>query len=346
MIAAIVVLLPFLLSLSCSVPGDGRGGEESGLWPQIEPYREGYLQVSDLHSIHYRICGNPGGIPVFVLHGGPGAGCYPYYRRFFNPEKYMIVLHDQRGCGRSTPYLETRDNTTWDLVDDIERLRGHLGIDKMILFGGSWGTTLALAYGEEHPANVMAMVLRGVFLATDQEIEHYYHGGVRHVFPEAYDRLEAKMKEVGKMTSPEDLFELIAGEDGELSKEYAIAWVEYESAISRLIPEKSTIREGWENNENFRRVIHSMGLLENYYMANRCFLDEGQLLANAHRIAGIPTYIINGRYDMVCPPLNAYLLHSRLDSSSLVFTEAGHSMGERETEKELLRTMKEMEDLF
>jgi proline iminopeptidase len=159
------------------------------LWPEISPFRAEFLRVSPIHEVYFELCGRPDGKPVFVLHGGPGASCSPYMRRFFDPQKFLIVLPDQRGAGESRPFGEIRQNTTQDLVEDIEILRKHLKLGKIILFGGSWGTTLGLAYAEKYPENVAGMVLRGVFTATKEEIEHYYHGGVRNFFPEAYDRL-------------------------------------------------------------------------------------------------------------------------------------------------------------
>jgi proline iminopeptidase len=199
--------------------------EEMRLWPQIEPFESGYLRVSDVHEIYYELCGNPDGKPVFVLHGGPGAACSPYYRRFFNPEKFLIVLHDQRGCGKSRPFAELRENTTQHLVEDIEKMRKHLDLDKIVLFGGSWGTTLGLAYGETYPENVAGMVLRGVFLATKEELDHYYHGGVSLFFPDVYDRLLSVLPDKNRRPLPDAFVEQLQNDDPGVRRPTGIAWV-------------------------------------------------------------------------------------------------------------------------
>jgi proline iminopeptidase len=178
-----IIVFSIFFVFNCSSNND-----EIKLWPEIEPYQTGYLKVSEIHEIFYELCGNPSGKPVFVLHGGPGGNCSPYMRRFFNPDKFLIILHDQRGAGKSRPYAEIRENTTQHLVADIDRLRTHLNSGKIILFGGSWGSTLALAYGEMYPQNVNGMILRGIFTATKGEIDHFYHGGVSKFFPEVYDK--------------------------------------------------------------------------------------------------------------------------------------------------------------
>ncbi|MCK4537348.1 MAG: prolyl aminopeptidase [Candidatus Krumholzibacteria bacterium] len=342
-----VLLFFVVIFLLMELSGSAAAEDELPLWPEIEPYEEGYLQVSDLHRIHYRLCGHPEGIPVFVIHGGPGAGCYPFYRRFFDPEKYLIVLHDQRGCGRSEPHLETKENTTWTLVDDIEELRKYLDVEKIILFGGSWGTTLGLAYAEEYPERTLALVLRGIFLATDFEMQHYYYGGVRSFFPGAYEKLKRVVAGEGRELSPGSLLDLITGEDVEKRKKFSIAWIEYEGSISNLVPRTNDLETLWDENELWRGFMESMALLENYYMANDCFLEDGQLIENAGRLEGIPTYIVNGRYDTVCPPVSAYLLHKAIPGSKLMIIEkAGHSMSEPPTEKVLLEIMVELEEVF
>lgn len=309
------------------------------LWPEIEPFETEYLKVSDIHEIHYELCGNPDRTPVFVLHGGPGGSCPPYMRRFFDPDKFLIVLHDQRGAGKSLPYGEIRDNTTQHLVEDIERLRTHLGVDRMILFGGSWGTTLGLAYAETYPENVRGMVLRGVFLATEEEIDHFYHGGVRTYFPETYDKLLSKLPDPNRRPLPAYLFDLIQNGDPVQQKRCARAWAAYEIKISALdVPDENVeaILDGFDP--------YAFALLENYYMANGCFLEEGQLLRHADRIRDIPTIIVNGRYDVVCPPIAAYRLHQKLSDSNLIIVEgASHWMGDRPVEAALLKAMKNFE---
>jgi proline iminopeptidase len=311
------------------------------LWPEIEPFKTGHLKVSEIHRIYYELCGNPEGRPVFTLHGGPGGSSSPYMRRFFNPEKFLIIQHDQRGSGKSEPLLEIRENTTQDLVEDIERLRKYLDLDKIILFGGSWGSTLAIAYAETYPQNVSGLVLRGIFTATKEEIDYFYHGGVRLFFPEVYEELVGRLPDPEKRPLPQALLEMIQSRDPEIQYEYAKAWTKYEFKISGLNIPESFLRDVDKMNKD---TVKCFGLMENYYMANNCFLEEGQLLKNAHRIKDIPTVMVNGRYDMICPPINGYRLHQILPDSRLVIAEgAGHWMGEPPVEKELLKAMRDFE---
>lgn len=321
------------LALGCAAP---RSEERTGLWPEIQPFRTDHLQVSELHRIYFEECGNPEGKPVFVLHGGPGGRISPYYRRFFDPEVFHIVLHDQRGTGQSRPFLELRDNTTFHLVEDIEALRLHLGCGKIILFGGSWGSTLALAYAETYPENVAGMVIRGVFTATREELDHYYGGGVQLFFPEAYARLEEAF---GSPLSPQSILEKILSEDTAESFSLSKAWSAYETKIGELhIPDIQVMR--MLNSKQLADMIRSLAVLENHYMSNRCFFEEGYLLKNADRIKEIPAVIVNGRYDMICPPVIAYRLHQRLPLSRLIIAEeSGHSMSERNIEIALLQAM-------
>ena len=337
-IALLAVVAGFSVS---SQESDTR--EAVSLWPEIEPFRSEYLRVSDIHEIYFELCGNPQGKPVFVLHGGPGSGCSPYYRRFFNPEKFLIVLHDQRGAGKSRPYAEIRENTTQHLVEDIERLRKHVGLGKIILFGGAWGTTLGLAYAETYPENVSGLVLRGVFAATQEEIDHFYHGGVKPFFPELYDELLAPLRETDRRPLPQILFELVQSEEPAVREKYSELWVRYEFKVSAL-----EISDEWLNgyleSEDSKDRFYSFALFENYYMANGCFLQEGQLLRDADKIQDIPVVIVNGRYDMICPPITAYRLHQKLPKSKLIIAEgAGHWMGEEPIQRALLQAMREFE---
>ncbi|MGB8952256.1 MAG: prolyl aminopeptidase [Candidatus Aminicenantales bacterium] len=309
------------------------------LWPNIEPFQTGDLKVSDLHQIHYELSGHPQGKPVVVLHGGPGAKSSPYYRRFFNPEKFLIVLFDQRGCGLSKPLFELRENTTPDLVADIEKLRVHLKLEKIILFGGSWGSTLALAYAETHPASTAGLVLRGVFTGTREEIDHYYRG-VRAFFPEAYDKLESLL---GQRPSPQAVLRLVQSGNAEERQKGARAWVEYEFKIAELQAKDAEIARLLDT-PTLADTIHSLALIENHYMANRCFFEEGQLSRDAAKLKDIPAVFVNGRYDMICPPLAAYKLHRMLPLSKLVIAEAsGHSLQERAIERALLIAMRDFE---
>lgn len=312
---------------------------ETKLWPPIEPFQSGYLEVSEIHEIYYELSGNSEGKPVFFLHGGPGGSSSPYMRRFCDPDKFLMVLSDQRGAGKSKPYGEIKENTTQNLVEDIERLRKHLKLGKIILFGGSWGTTLGLAYAEAYPENVSGMVLRGVFMATKEEIDHFYHGGVGRYFPEIYEALLSTLPEPSRRPLPNYLFRLIQeGSQADKAK-YSRAWAKYEGKISGLeVPDE--VIKNWIENSN----PYAFSLFENFYMANGCFLEEGQLFKNAEKISHIPTIIINGRYDVICPPVTAYLLHKLLPKSKLIIAEgAGHWMGEKPIENALVEAMKEFE---
>ncbi len=338
----LLVVAVSMLCTNCSA--GGAAGEDIELWPGIEPFKAAYLEVSEIHEIYYELCGEPDGRPVFVLHGGPGASIIPYYRRFFNPEKFLIVLHDQRGCGRSKPFAELRENTTRHLVEDIEKLRVELGLGKIILFGGSWGSTLALAFAETYPDNVAGIVIRGVFTATRREMAHYYHGGAAAFFPEAYNRLLSVLPDSVTALSPHVLFELVKNGDWEQRKKYSVAWLDYEATIAKIEATMEDFSDRWDESEVMRYIIFSLALLENYYMANNCFLEEGQLLNNAHLLEGIPTIIVNGRYDMICPPINAYRVHRSIPGSKLVIAEmAGHSMTQKPVERALLGAMREFE---
>jgi len=335
--STVIIIVSFVFLTGCS---DSMSEGRKSLWPEIQPFRTDHLQVSDLHRIYFEECGNPEGKPVFVLHGGPGGRTSPYYRRFFNPEVFHIVLHDQRGTGLSRPFLELEDNTTPHLVEDIEKLRLHLGCGKIILFGGSWGSTLALAYAETYPENVGGMVLRGIFTATAEELDHYYAGGVRPFFPETYEKLEEVF---GSPPSPQTILEKIKQEKMADRFPLSKAWTAYEAKIAELhIPDPEV--QAMVDSKQIADIVRSLALLENHFMANGCFFEEGQLLANIDRIPDIPIILVNGRYDMICPPINAYRLHKRLPQSSLIIAEeSGHSMSERNIEIALLQAMHSLE---
>ena len=328
----LVVLWPALPALARE-PGE--------LFPVIEPFERGYLKVSDLHSITYSLCGNQQGKPVFVLHGGPGVGCYPRLTQYFNPEKFLIVLHDQRGAGFSIPRAELRENNTQNLVEDIERLREHLKIEgKILIFGGSWGSTLAMAYAEAHPERVSGMVLRGVFTATDAEINHIFKGeSVRLFFPETRDRFEGELPPGTGDVKPRVILDLLNSKDDALGRKVADAWLRYGMKLVKLHVTKKEVEQIPADED-----LRGLSRIDCHYMSNRCFLEEGQLLRDAHKIKDIPTTIINGRYDMLTPPLAAYRLHNRLPLSKLIIVEeAGHSEGEEGTTRELVKAVAEFE---
>jgi len=335
----VCVSISLIASLSfCSFSDEEPRGVPR-LWPEIEPYHTGYLKVSEIHEIYYELCGSPEGKPVFFLHGGPGGSSSPYMRRFCDPAKFMMVLYDQRGSGKSKPFGEIKENTTQHLVEDIEHLRQHLKLEKIILFGGSWGATLALAYAETHPENVSGLVLRGVFTATAEEIDHFYHGGVGLFFPEIHEALLSTLPDPKKKPLHEYLFRLIKDGNEAEKKKYSEAWARYEGKLSGLVVPDRMI-EDWIKSSN----PYAFAIMENYYMANGCFLEEKQLLKKAGKIAHIPAFIVNGRYDMICPPKNAYRLHKLLSKSKLVIADAaGNWMGERPIERALLRAMQSFE---
>lgn len=316
--------------------------EYTDFYPPIEPFKTGTLKVSDIHEIYYELCGNPDGPPVMVLHGGPGGGCYPTLRRYHDPAKYLIVLHDQRGAGRSKPYAELRDNTTRHLVQDIEKLRMHLNLGKVQIFGGSWGSTLGLAYAETYPENVNSLVLRGIFTATRWERDHFYHGPVAEYFPETHTKLKSILPHPDRLDYPQQLLTLLRSDDPKVRDKIARAWATYEIKIAQLqISDEDVQRslDAWGRYYDF-------ALIENYYMANNCFLEEGELLKNAGKLAGIPTVIVHGRYDMICPPISAERLHKAIPGSRLVLVEAaGHSGSSPPTRAALIAAVKSLESV-
>jgi len=288
------------------------------IFPPIEPFSTGFLKVSDIHEIYYEQSGNPKGKPVFVVHGGPGGGSKPVMRRFFNPKKFLIILFDQRGAGKSKPYAEIKENTSNLLVEDMEKLRNHLKFDKVFLFGGSWGSTLSLLYAETYPGNVSGMLLRGIWTGTKSEIDHFYHGGAGLYFPEAYKKLLTSLPDPQIRPLPNYLFDLIQNSDKNIRDKYVKEWARYETKISGInISDKDVNQSiGSEN-------LVALSLIENYYMANSCFLEENQILEKAGFLEGIPCTIVNGRFDMCCPPITAYKLHLALPGSRLVWVEEG-----------------------
>lgn len=290
-------------------------------YPPIEPFRTGFLKVSDLHEIYYELSGNPLGHPVMVLHGGPGGGSYPSLRRYHHPEKYQIVLFDQRGAGKSKPYAELKDNNTEALVEDMEKLRKELKIEKMQLFGGSWGSTLALAYAEKYPENVDSMVLRGIFLAREKDIDYFYHGGTGHYFPDTYAKLKSHLPNPQTLDYPKQFLELLKGDDETVRNKVARAWAGYETKVAALETPDAEVESLLNGSD-----CYNFSLLENWYMANDCFVKEDQLIKNASKLDKLPTVIVHGRYDVICPPSQAYELHQALPGSELVIVEsAGHS---------------------
>ncbi len=323
------------------VRADSPEDKQPELFQRTEPFKSGYLRVSERHEIFYGLFGNPDGKPVIVLHGGPGFGCYPRLAQYFNPEKYLIILHDQRGAGRSRPAGELRENTTQDLVEDIERLREHLKIDgKALIFGGSWGSTLALAYAEAHPDHVSGLILRGVFTATQNEIiEGFQAKQAQRFFPDAWAELEKTLPPPCKTLEPSEMLKVFSGKDEKKAREVAAAWIRFAVKIDKMHASDEEVEEGfgdWNPLPGARIDCH--------YASNAYFLEEGQLLRDADRLKGIPAIIINGRYDMICPPITASRIHKAMPKSKLVIVEeAGHSEAEPGTTAALLNATRHFE---
>lgn len=293
----------------------------SPLFPALLPNRHGMLAVDALHTIYWEECGNPDGIPVLFLHGGPGAGLSPQHRRFFDPQRYRVILFDQRGAGKSTPLGEWRNNTTQLLIDDIETLRVQFGIDQWLVFGGSWGSTLALAYGEAHPEACLGFVLRGIFLCTQAEIDWFIEG-VRWFYPELYEEFAALIPEHERGDLLAAYVKRILSGDPEVYWPTARAWSRFEGRRVYLMPQP-------EDSPNDALDL-GVGRLESHYMANLGFLEEDQLIRQLQRIAHLPAVIVQGRYDAICPPLSAYRLHQAWPGSQLeMIPDAGHGALER-----------------
>ncbi|WP_448596565.1 prolyl aminopeptidase [Thermoleptolyngbya sp.] len=295
------------------------------LYPPIDPYNSGTLQVSDLHTIYYEEAGNPQGKPVVFLHGGPGGGITPSYRQFFDPAKWRVVLFDQRGCGRSTPHAELRENTTWDLVSDIERIRTHLGIDRWVVFGGSWGSTLSLAYSQTHPDRCKGLILRGIFMLRRKELLWFYQEGCSYIYPDAWE-------DYLKPIPPEERHDLISAyykrltsDDPAVRLAAARAWSVWEASTSKLLPD-TNLKERFAEAE----FADAFARIECHYFVNKGFFEQDdQLLQNIDRIRHIPGVIVQGRYDVVCPAVSAWELHRAWPEAELILVpDAGHSMNE------------------
>ena len=295
------------------------------LYPEIEPFDTGYLPVSDLHEIYYEQCGRRDGQPALFIHGGPGGGCDPDDRRFFDPAHYRVVLFDQRGAGRSRPHAATIENTTWHLVEDMERLRAHLGIERWLLFGGSWGSALALAYAETHPERVAALVLRGIFLVRQAEFEFYYSRGTPLVFAEAAEKFHGLIPEDERHDMVAAYYRRITCGSPEVRKRALEAWATWEAESSSLIRDPKRI-------EKFgtAKFAEAFAGIELHYFINKGFFEvDGQLLRDAGRLKDIHGVIVHGRYDMVCPFQNALLLKEAWPRAELITIEnAGHASSE------------------
>jgi proline iminopeptidase len=292
------------------------------LYPEIEPYASGTLDVSPLHRVYFEECGNPGGKPVVFLHGGPGAGCNAKCRRFFDPARYRIILFDQRGCGRSTPHAELTDNTTWHLVADIERLREHLGIDRWQVFGGSWGSTLALAYAQTHPDRVTELVLRGIFMLRRWELEWFYQRGCDAIYPDAWEKYLDPIPPAERGDLLSAYHRRLTSADAEVRQAAARAWSVWEGTTSFLYEDPAHIASSGEDT-----FALAFARIECHYFVHGGFFEcDDQLLRDAGRLRDIPAVIVQGRYDVVCPLRSAWDLHRAWPEADLrIVADAGHS---------------------
>ncbi|WP_417250131.1 prolyl aminopeptidase [Celeribacter sp.] len=304
------------------------------LYPQIVPNDHFMFSVGDGHEIYVEEVGNPNGVPVVVLHGGPGGGCSPFMRRFFDPSVYRVILFDQRGCGRSRPTASVENNTTWHLVEDIERLRQHFGYDDWVVFGGSWGATLGVAYAETHPDRVRHLVLRGVFLGTQEELDWFYGGGAAKFWPDLW----AEFVSVLPVSERDDAIaaynrRLFSGDIGQ-EERFGRHWAIWENALA-------AIGSNGKAGEPPLSYARTFARLENHYFANGCFFEEdGQLLSNADRLATVPGTIVQGRFDMICPPLTAYRLKEAWPAAQLhMIGQAGHALSEPSITQALVQVM-------
>lgn len=313
------------------------------LFPEIEPYEKGHIKVSDLHTIYYEEAGNPKGKPILFLHGGPGAGLDPMNRRFFDPKFYRIILFDQRGCGNSTPHAELKENTTWDLVEDIEKIRQHCSIDKWVVFGGSWGATLSLIYSILHPENVLGLILRGIWLSRKNEVQWLYQEGASRFYPEVWEEYLKPIPEHKRNDIVKAYYDIFTKGEEEKQMEAAKAWSAWEGSISKLIPSKDLIESFSDPNNAI-----AIAKIECHYFVNNMFAkSDNFVIENAHKISHIPTIIVNGRYDLVCPIYTAWELHKALPKSKfIVVDDAGHSATEPGIVSELVKATEEYKELY
>jgi proline iminopeptidase len=298
------------------------------LYPEIEPFNKNSLKVSDLHEIYYEECGSPEGVPVVFLHGGPGSGCNATQRRFFDPQHYRIILLDQRGCGRSTPQGEVTDNTTDDLIADIEALRNHLGIARWHVFGGSWGSTLGLVYAVKHANHIISLTLRGIFLSRTTEL-NWFLGGVQHFYPEVWHNLISYLPESERGDVLSAYSKRIFSADAQVNVPAAIQWNAFESSIMRLKPAEVRANSAPKTAEDMQKeqpIEVARARVQIHYIQHQCFIDGDAILKSATILNKVPTVIVQGRYDMVCPPQTAWeLARAMPDAEFVMVADAGHS---------------------
>ncbi len=298
----------------------------STLYPEIEPYHRENLPVSDIHTLYIEQSGNPEGRPIVLLHGGPGGGCSPSYRRYFDPKKWRIILFDQRGCGKSTPFADLRENTTWDLVSDIEVIRKHLKVDKWAIFGGSWGSTLALSYSITHPEACTALFLRGIFMLRKKELDWFYQEGASKIYPDAWEQYIRPIPENERGNFIEAFYKRLTSENSEVRREAAVAWSVWEASTSKLIQDENMM-------DSFAtdQFAEAFARIECHYFINKGFFEsEDFILKNISKIRHIPAIIVQGRYDIVCPAESAWELHRAWPEAEFkLIQDAGHSLSEK-----------------
>lgn len=308
------------------------------LYPQTKPFNEGHLQVSGGHSIYFAEFGNPEGIPVVTLHGGPGSQCYESWSSLFNPDVYHVIMFDQRGSGRSIPFASMENNTPQHSLQDIEELRHHLNVDKWVVFGGSYGSFLALIYGETHPENCLGFVLRGIFLGQEKDYKHLFYG-MKATYPEAWDDMVSIIPECERHDLITAFHKRVMDPDPAVHLQAAIAFIRFDAICANLIPDQAEIA-GVDTD-----IIGTLGIGRAFihYAANAFFVEENQLLNNLSKITHLPAIIVQGRYDVICPPQGAYDLHKRWPGSKLWFiSNAGHSQGEPGISQGLREAMEQM----
>lgn len=308
------------------------------LYPDIKPYVQHSLAVESPHVLHVEECGNPHGLPVLFVHGGPGAGCEPYHRRFFDPNIYRIILFDQRGAGRSTPHAELAGNNTQALVSDIERIRGHLGIERWVLFGGSWGSTLALVYAETHPERVLGLILRGIFLCRPHEIRWFYQEGANRIFPDYWQDFLRPIPEKERDDLLHAYYRVLTGADEIARMAAAKAWSLWEGRTLTLLENRSVV-----DHFSDPRTALSLARIECHYFVHDSFLAQNQILRDAHRLHTILGVIVHGRYDIVCPVESAWDLHKVWPQAEFkIIPNAGHAASEKGITDALMRAAEDM----
>lgn len=299
-------------------------------------YKFGYLKVTGGHEIYYELYGNPRGVPVLFFHGGPGSGFEEKHKAFFDPKKHNVLFFDQRGAGKSKPFASIENNTTWDLIEDAKKLVDLVGFKKVFVFGGSWGSTMALLFAIKYPKMVTGLLLRGIFLGTTDELVTYYYPGdaINFFFPEVWERFISLVPENKKTHALEYYFEKMTSNDKDKER-YLYEWCLYESSVLSIDHDVSKTEKEIGKDDSYKAI----SILEAYYFVNNCFLEKNFILKNADKIKHIPTVIVQGRYDVVCPPKYAYMLQKALKTSKLYFVKAGHSSSDIEINKKLVEEM-------